>query len=84
MIVHLQTPETGLADLIRKKLPNALMVRTLLTSQSHAHDLIAPEKLLDPVETFRQFHQSEFGCAPEGELVDLFLSLLKEDALETA
>ncbi|MFN8614044.1 MAG: exonuclease subunit SbcD [Vulcanimicrobiota bacterium] len=84
VLVHLQTPEAGLADLVRRKVPNALMVRTVLTGQSQGPDLIAPEKLLDPLETFRQFHQSEYGCAPEGELVELFLSLLQEDALEIA
>lgn len=84
VIVNLQTPEAGLADLVRQKLPNALMVRAVLRSHNPGPDRMTPENLLNPVETFRQFHQDEYGCAPEGELVDLFLSLLKEDALETA
>jgi len=81
VIVHLERPEAGLSDMVRKRLPGALSVKT---AQANQPDLISPEKLLDPLETFRQYHQSQFGCAPEGELVSLFLSLLEEESLETA
>jgi len=84
VLVHLQSPEAGLAEIVRKRLPNAIMVQTVLAPQPGQVELISPEKLLNPLETFREYHRSEFGCEAEGELVELFVSLLEEEALETA
>jgi len=84
VLVHLQCPEAGLAEIVRKRLPNAIIVKTVLAPQAGQVELISPEKLLDPLETFRQYHRSQFDCEAEAELVELFVSLLEEEALETA
>ncbi len=75
--VELEAPRPGLADEVRQRLPDAVIVQARLQSNQQAPEL-RPEKLLDPLQTFRTYHLSQYGVEPEAELSQLFLELLEE------
>lgn len=84
VVVRLETPESGLADAVRQLLPQALIVQAQLQSTKTTHPGISPQTLLEPLETFRHYHQQTHGCAPEAGLEELFLQLLEDCQSETA
>ena len=84
VVVEIESPEAGLADRVRQLLPDALIVQALWNSAAATPSAGSPEKLLDPLETFRDYHQSSYGMAPEEELEQIFRELLEEVAGETA
>lgn len=74
--VQVDQPEVALADRVRQELPQAIIVRTVRRGQT-----TSPEgeqiRLLDPIETFRQFCLSE-GSEPTADLETAFQELYEE------
>lgn len=77
VVVELEKPHPGLADEVRQRLPEAVIVQARLRSSGPAAERHS-EKLLDPLQTFRTFHAQHYGNDPEPELEQLFLELLEE------
>ena len=78
VVVEVDTPEAGLADRVRQLLPDALIVQAQLRARAQDGERSLPEKLLDPLLTFRDFHQSSYGTDPDADLEQLFGELLEE------
>jgi exonuclease SbcD len=83
VVVEMDTPEAGLADRVRQMLPDALIVQARLRARPDAAPRSSPESLLNPMQTFREYHQSSYGAAPDAELEQIFGELLEEVARET-
>ena len=71
MNLKVETPAPGLADLVRRTLPNALDVRLVLPEQEG--DSVKPTlRGLDPKEQFVAYYGAERGAEPAEELLDAF------------
>ena len=77
VVVELEKPMPGVADEVRQRLPEAIIVQARLKSPAATGE-VHSDKLLDPLHTFRTFHSQQHGCDPEAELEQLFLELLEE------
>jgi exonuclease SbcD len=70
-------PVPGLADRIRRCLPNALYIRTKSSILSETPTSIAPTKAR-PQELFQDFYRRQHGSEPSPELLQLFSDLYEE------
>ncbi len=78
VVVTAESPLPGLADEVRKLLPNAVQVQLETTAtDDRAPD--PPEQLrssLDPIELYTDYHLRRHGKKPEAALLALFRELL--------
>ncbi len=81
--LQVEKPVPGLADEVRKRLPNAIQIR-LETDVTPAADL-SRDRLTpghDRIELFSRYHRSKYASDPEPELLALFRELLSQAAGE--
>ena len=83
VFLRVERPLPGLADEVRKRLPNAIQVRLetdALPAADRARDRLTPG--LDRIELFTRYHRTKYKGEPEPELLALLRELLSEATAE--
>jgi len=80
--VHVQAPEAGVEEKVRRVLPNALEVRQQWPREAAAA-APAPAVARDPQQLFAAFCRRDSGTEPRPALLELFAELHAEAAGET-
>lgn len=78
VIIHLQTPQVGLADKIRKICPQVIHVEPRYPEASQNRKQSLSGEKLDPVGEFGRYYQDNLGNAPTGAVMAKFEELYQE------
>ncbi len=78
VIIHLETPQVGLADKIRKICPQAIHIEPRYLEASHNRKQSVSRDKLDPVGEFQRYYQQQLGNVPTRAVITKFEELYQE------